>query len=113
MNAYNEAHNLAQALKESDEFKTYNELKTKLDAQPQLRDAVKDFMGKQFEVQMKQMQGQELSEEETAQLGQLYSIIMSDPLCAEYMQAEMRFSLMINDIFKIIGDACNLDMPGM
>ena len=112
MNVYNEAHNLASALKECDEYKTYKELKDKLDAQPELSKAVNDFMGKQFEIQMKQMQGQEVTEEETSKIGQLYGIIMSDPLCAEYMQAEMRFSLMMNDVYKIIGEACGLSLPG-
>ena len=31
MNVYNEAHNLAQAIKECEEFKTYDALKKKID----------------------------------------------------------------------------------
>jgi len=30
---------------------------------------------------------------------------MRDPLAAEFMQAQMRFSLMMNDVYKILGEA--------
>ena len=37
-----------------------------------------------------------------------------DPLCAEYLQAEMRFSLMMKDVYEIIGEATGLgDLGGI
>ena len=39
---------------------------------------------------------------------ELYQIIMKDPMAAQYMQAEMRFSLMMNDVYKILGDVMGL-----
>jgi hypothetical protein len=30
---------------------------------------------------------------------------MRDPLAAEYMQAEVRFTLMVNDVYEIIAEA--------
>ena len=110
MNVYNEAHNLASAIKDCEEFKTYNELKQKLAEKPELDNAVKDFMNKQFELQMKQMQGQEIGQDEQENIGRLYGIIISDPLAADYMQAEMRFSLMMNDVYKILGDAIGMPL---
>jgi hypothetical protein len=38
----------------------------------------------------------------------LYAIIMKDPVAAEHMQNEMRFSLMMNDVYQILGDAMGM-----
>jgi cell fate (sporulation/competence/biofilm development) regulator YlbF (YheA/YmcA/DUF963 family) len=39
------------------------------------------------------------------QIQQLYSIVAMDPIAAEYMQNEMRFSIMMKDVYEIIGEA--------
>ena len=39
---------------------------------------------------------------------ELYQIIMTDPTASQYMQAEMRFSLMMNDVYKILGEVMGL-----
>ena len=113
MNVYNEAHNLAAALKECDEFMVYNDLKEKINANPELNKALNDFQFQQIQLQMKQMQGQEMGEEDINNIQQLYGILMRDPLAGEYLQAEMRFSMMMNDVYKIIGDAIGTNMPNM
>lgn len=104
MNVYNEAHNLAAAIKGSDEYKNYIELRKKINANPQLSEIVNDFQAKQLDLQMKQMSGN-LDDSAMQEIQSLYGVMMKDPVTAEYMQAEMRFSLMMNDVYKILGDA--------
>jgi len=36
---------------------------------------------------------------------QLYSIVAMDPLASNYMQNEMRFSIMMKDVYEILGEA--------
>ena len=49
-----------------------------------------------------------------SQAQQLYSIMMRDPLAMQFMEAQMRFSLMMNDVYKIIGEAVGIgDMADM
>ena len=36
---------------------------------------------------------------------QLYSIVAMDPLAANHMQNEMRFSIMMKDVYEILGEA--------
>ena len=43
MNVYDQAHGLAQAIKSSEEFKQYDELKKKVDANQDLANMLKDF----------------------------------------------------------------------
>jgi len=63
MNVYNEAHNLAQAIKECEEFKAYDELKKKIDANPELAKVISDFQMIQMQAQLSQMSGQETSDD--------------------------------------------------
>ncbi|MGF6375563.1 cell fate (sporulation/competence/biofilm development) regulator YlbF (YheA/YmcA/DUF963 family) [Clostridiales Family XIII bacterium PM5-7] len=112
MNVYDQAHGLAQAIRESEEFKQYDQLKKVIDQNDELSAMVKDFQAKQFEVQAKQMMGEEGGGEMLQQVQELYQILMKDPMAAQYMQAEMRFSLMMNDVYKILGELMGLGNIG-
>ncbi len=105
MNVYDQAHGLAQAIKGSEEFKRFDALKKQIDSNKEIADMVKDFQQKQLEFQTKQMMGEELSPEDVAPLQQLYAIMTKDPLAAQYFEAEMHFSLMMKDVYEIIGEA--------
>ena len=103
MNVYDQAHQLAKAIKESEECKQFNEVKEQVEANPDLDAAIKDFMKKQFEFQASQMMGQELDQEEFLKLQQLSAVLMQDPLTGRYFQNQMVFSQMMSDVYKIIG----------
>ena len=114
MNVYDSAHGLAQAIKASGEFLEYDALKKQVDANPQLSQMIQDVQKKQFELQAKQMMGEEVDAGAMAQVQQLAAVMMRDPLAMQYMQAQMRFSIMMNDVYKIIGEAVGMgDMAGM
>lgn len=114
MNVYDQAHGLAAAIKESEEFKQFDMTKKAVEANPQLKEAIDDFMKKQFEFQAAAMMGQETSPEQMMQLQQLSSVLMQDPTAAQYMQNQMRFSIMMADVYKIIAEVADLGMmPGM
>ena len=38
----------------------------------------------------------------------LYAIVASDPLAGEYLQCEMRFQLMMQDVFNILGEVMGM-----
>ena len=46
MNVYDQAHSLAAAIKASEEFKQYDQSKKTVEANPELDNAIKDFMNK-------------------------------------------------------------------
>ena len=66
---------------------------------------MKDFQQKSMEVQLKQMSGEQPSPEDMQKIQQLYSIVAMDPLAANHMQNEMRFSIMMKDVYEILGEA--------
>lgn len=113
MNVYDEAHKLTQAIRESEEYKQYQAVKEKVKANPQLEESLNDFKTKQLTLQAGQMMGQQMDQDAMAQLQSLYAILAQDPLAAEYLQCEMRFSLMINDVYQILSEVIDLGIKGM
>jgi cell fate (sporulation/competence/biofilm development) regulator YlbF (YheA/YmcA/DUF963 family) len=109
MNVYDEAHNLERAIKESEEFKQFRDLKKKVAENEAVKKMVDDFQAQQMELQKKQMLGEEIGEDIMANVQELHGIITQDPLALEYLQANLRFSMMMQDVFKIVGEAMEED----
>ena len=105
MNVYDEAYSLKRAIKESEEYKQYMAIKERVAQNEKLDNMLKDFQKQQFAIQTKQMTGVPVTEDMQKQFQDLYTIIMQDPMAAQYIQCEMRFSMMMNDVYKILGEA--------
>lgn len=110
MNVYDYAHQLAKALKDSDEYKTYKELEKSVSCNPHVKDMMEDFRRLQFEVQSAQMMGQPVEEEKIQRLQELHDILMKDDIISRYMQAEFRLTQMVADIYKILGEAMDINI---
>lgn len=54
------------------------------------------------------MMGEMPGSEDMAVIQQLYAIMAKDPIAAQYMETEMRFSLMMKDVYEIIGEAIGI-----
>lgn len=109
MNVYDQAHNLQTAIKESEEFKQFDAARQKVSENPQLDSMLKDFREKQMAVQAKQLIGEEVGEDLMGAVQQLYGIIAQDPAAAEYMQCEMRFSVMMKDVYEILSEVVGIE----
>lgn len=107
-NVYDAARILCDAIKQSDELKQYNLVKEKISGNSEVVNMINDFHGKQMEMQTKQMMGQNPEADFTSHIQQLYGIMMSNPLTAEFLQAELRLSLMINEIYTMLNNIIDL-----
>ena len=113
MNVYDQAHGLAHAIKASEEYKQYDEAKKKLKENPELEKMIKDVQKKQFELQAMAMMGQEVPQDQMASIQALYAIGLKDPVASHYMETEMRFSVMMKDVYEILGEVSGMgDMFG-
>ena len=112
MNVYDQAHQLAKAIRESEEFKQFDATKKQIEENSELDKAIKDFMGKQLEMQTMQMMGQSVDESAFQQLQQLSVVLMQDPLAANYLQCQMRFTMMMSDVYKIVGEVSDFGLDG-
>ena len=103
-NPYDKAHELAAAKRESDEYRLYMEAKEKAQQNPELVSALNDYQEKQFELQKKQVVGEEIGPDVMAQMQNLYQILARDPVAAEYLNAQIRFAILANDVYQVLGD---------
>ena len=110
MNPYDAAHLLAKSVKESIEYKEFKHLKDQVQQNESTKKMLKDFRKKQFSLQAKQMSGQQVSEEETKKVEELQNVLLQNPLVGPYLHAEYRLSTILNDVYKILGEAIDMDM---
>lgn len=106
---YDQAHNLARAIKDSEEYKTYMKKKEIVYANGENKKMVEDFREKVIKIQMDQMSGKELDQEEIEKTNKLENILMLNTSINEFLTAEIRFSQLVQDINDIIGKAIDVE----
>lgn len=109
MNIYDDAHRLARSIKESSEFKEYKEKREIAFADSKNKEMVEDFQKRAIEIQMTQMSGEEPDQEKIEQIQKLESILMLNPIVKDYLMAEIRFTQIISDVYKILEDAMKME----
>lgn len=105
MEVYDNANNLAKAIKDSKEYKEYKAIKEELFVNPELKSQVEEFEKIRYEEQLLAMQGEKQSEEKMAKLQDLYKILVQNPKVKDFFDKEVRFNVMIADVNKIIGES--------
>lgn len=104
MNVYDKAYDLARALKESSEYKEWNQARGHVDADSDAKRMFEDFRSKQTQIQQKMMSGELPPQEELEQADKLFEIISVNPLIHQLFEAERRLSLILQDVHKIIAE---------
>ncbi|MBQ1329560.1 MAG: YlbF family regulator [Mogibacterium sp.] len=105
MNVYDEAHNLAKAIKESNEFKEFDRIRKEVDDDKETSDMLKELTELQVQLQTAQMVGQQPDKDVFARFQSLNTMAMTKPLAMQYMQAQYALATMMNDVFGIVGEA--------
>jgi cell fate (sporulation/competence/biofilm development) regulator YlbF (YheA/YmcA/DUF963 family) len=62
----------------------------------------------QIELQTAQMTGNQPDADMMSRMQSLSTMLATKPLAAKFMQTEAAFSVMMNDVFRIIGEAVGL-----
>lgn len=105
MNVYDEAHSLARAIKESNEFLEFDKVRKEVEEDKDVSEMIADMQKLQIELQTAQISGQQPPEDLITRIQSLSTMLATKPLASRFMQAEAAFSVMMNDVFQIIGDA--------
>ena len=105
MNVYDEAHSLAKAIRESNEFKEFDRIRKEVDKDKECSDMLKELTELQVQLQTIQLSGQQPDKDLFARFQSLGTMVMTKPLAAQYMQAQMAIATMMNDVFGIVGEA--------
>jgi cell fate (sporulation/competence/biofilm development) regulator YlbF (YheA/YmcA/DUF963 family) len=112
VNIYDYAHSLARALKESQEYKTYQEALAKIKGKP-VEQMIADFHKRQLELQAQVYQGKQLTEAQKEGLQHMYGALAQHPDAAAFLRAEERLGTLLADITKIIGEAVEMETFGL
>ena len=105
MNPYDAAYALTKTLRESPEFKEMKEAQAALKADESANQMVRDLRKQQLEMQKQQLSGIEISQEQEEKAERLMQIVNINLVAKRFLQAEYRIGVLIQDIYKIIGEA--------
>ena len=105
MNVYDEAHSLAKAIRESNECREYDRIRKEVDNDKECSEMLKELTELQVQLQTAQLTGQQPDKDTFARFQSLSTMVMTKPLAAQYMQAQMAIATMMNDVFGIVGES--------
>jgi cell fate (sporulation/competence/biofilm development) regulator YlbF (YheA/YmcA/DUF963 family) len=108
MNVYDEAHNLARAIRESGEFREFDRMRQEIEADKESSEMLKEFQTLQVQLQAAQMTGEQPDADLMGRIQSLSTMLATKPLAARYLQTQAAFTIMMNDVFKIIGESVGL-----
>ncbi|MCP3026768.1 YlbF family regulator [Halobacillus sp. A5] len=101
-NIYDQAYDLEKAIRNSDEFNGLKDAYEAVMDDEAAKQMFEDFRQTQINLQQKQMQGEEISEEEVEKARQVVELVQQHPQISKLMEEEQRLNTVINDVSKII-----------
>ena len=102
VNLYDHANQLEQALRESDEYQAIQNAYAKVKENEESKKLFDEFRETQLSFQQKQMQGEEIGEEELQKAQEQAQKIENDSNISELMAAEQNMSQVFQEINQII-----------
>ena len=105
MNIYDTANKLAAELKQTDEYKAYKNSKQQIESNAEVKSKIDEFDKLRVEAQKAMLKGEANANELSVKLQNLYTELYQNEIAKNYLEAEMRFSVMVTDINKIISEA--------
>lgn len=105
MNVYDTVNRLAEEIKNSDEYNNFKNVKKELEQKQELKLKITEFETKRQELQMITIRGGQMPEEKTKEVENMYAELIKDETALKYFDTELKFSVLIADVNKIIGDA--------
>ncbi|MDD5018604.1 MAG: YlbF family regulator [Eubacteriales bacterium] len=110
MFVYDKAHELAKEIKSSEDYKEYARLKEIVMADEKTKALLGDYKKLQLEAQAGYLTGKEPAEETMDKLKKLGEVLAFNNDVTAFFAAEYKFQTMIGDVYKIIGDACDMGL---
>ena len=105
MNIYDTANQLAQEIRQSEEYVTYKMAKEAINLNYELKSKIDEFEKARYDAQIVALQTGKDDEIKMRQVQKLYGELIQNQEASKYFDAEMKFNILIADINKIIGQA--------
>lgn len=105
MNIYDTANKLATEIKQSEEYKEYKKIKEEINQNPELKEKINQFEMARQEMQKLMIKGGQPVEEKAKEIQDIYAKLIQNEKAKQYFDSEIKFSVMIADVNKIISEA--------
>ena len=105
MNVYDTANKLAEEIKQSEEFITYQMAKQAINLNFELKSKIEEVEKARYDAQIIAIQTGKDDENKLRHVQELYGELIQNQEASKYFDAEMKFNIMIADVNKIIGNA--------
>ncbi|MEA4896847.1 YlbF family regulator [Bacillota bacterium Meth-B3] len=110
MNVYDQAHVLARALRESEEFQEYQRLRETAYEDATNKALLDEYKRLQFRMQARVASGQRMDEDDLKRMQQIASLLQFNADASAYLLAEFRFQKLMADLYKILADVAGIDL---
>ncbi|MDL2289148.1 YlbF family regulator [Clostridia bacterium OttesenSCG-928-F22] len=110
MDVYAKTHELAELIKQSEEYKAFVEQKELISADDTTYALLKEYKKLQLQAQAAYMGGGQLGADLEKQLKSLGELLQFKPAAAEYLMAEHRLYRMMGDVYKTLSDAAGVEL---
>jgi len=102
VNLHDSAYDLEQALRQSDEYSRLKNLYDEVNGDPSAKKMFDNFRDIQLNLQQKQMNGEDITQEEVEQAQKSVALVQQHDKISQLMEAEQRMSMLIAELNKII-----------
>ena len=110
MEIYDKAHELADLLKQSPEYREYRALLDRIERDENDRGMLDAYRKLRFEVQSVCLSGGTPNEEKLEKLNKLGEVLQFNADISGYIAAEYRLNRIVSDVYRIIGEAADIDV---
>ena len=110
MNVYDKAHELACELKNSPEYQEYQRCKEVAMENETQKALIQEYKKLQFQLQVSVAGGGKPDPAEMERLQKIMAVLQLSQDATRYLMAEFQLQKMLADIYKILGEAVDIDM---
>lgn len=105
MNVYDTANNLANEIRNTEEYVNYKMAKEAIAMKLELKNQIKRFEEARYDAQITAMQTGKNDEQKIKKMQDLYVELIEQEDAKRYFDAETKFNILVADVNKIIGEA--------
>lgn len=110
MNVYDKAHELARELKNSPEYQEYQRCKEVAMENETQKALIQEYKKLQFQLQVSVAGGGKPDPAEMERLQKIMAVLQLSQDATRYLMVEFQLQKMLADIYKILGEAVDIDM---
>lgn len=107
---YEIAHNLGKSIKSSEEYKIYFKYHKEINKDKKIKELIRNYRSEVLNLQIKEMTGKKIDKRKLESIQNLENRILESTLINNYFESELKFTEMMNKIYKIINDYIDIEI---